>query len=398
MRFLQTGDWHLGKVFFGASLIEDQKFFLAQVAEELTAAQNCGEPYDALIVPGDIYDRAVPPADAVSALGAFLSQAHRDFPALKLFFLAGNHDSPERLAFAQDVLGESNIHICTDCKNIAEPVIVNGVAVYQLPYLTAGCLARKDADEGEFSEPLRTQQELLDAAVQRIASTHKKNYGGMDAVLCAHLFTAGALRSDSERIAVGNAEQADAASLSFFTYAALGHLHKFQKAAENAYYSGSPLAYSFDESTIEKCMLRVTLQDGSFTVEKRPVKPLRRCTVITDQFDAIYNSNAYDAFADDYIQVICTDRSAIANPMNILRSKFANALSFAYESQHFSAQESAQSAERRQLLSTAEVAPEALVTAFLKSVYGEAAVSEDETFQEEIKLFAQFAKEIGGAQ
>ncbi len=385
----------MGKVFFGSPLLEDQKFFLAQVAAELQAAQNSGEPYDALIVPGDIYDRAVPPADAVSALGAFLSQAHRDFPALQLFFLAGNHDSPERLAFAADVLGESNIHICTDTRRLSEPVIVKDVAVYQLPYLTAGCIAQDDG-ASDFSEPLRTQQALLDAAVQHIADAHKKNFGSRDAVLCAHLFTVGALRSDSERIAVGNAEQVDAASLSFFTYAALGHLHKFQKAAENAYYSGSPLAYSFDESAIEKCMLRVTVQNGSRTVEKLPVKPLRRCTVITDRFDVIYRSDTYDAFSDDYIQIICTDRSAIANPMNILRSKFANVLSFAYESQHFSAEESEVSAERRKLLSSAESAPEALAAAFLKSVYGDEAVNADEAFQEEIKLFAQFAQEYRG--
>ena len=390
MKFLQTGDWHLGKVFFEEPLIEGQKYFIRQLIDELRAQKEADAPYDALVIPGDIYDRAVPPAEAVTAFGSFLSLLHTDFPELKVLLLSGNHDSPERLAFAKEILNSANIHICTDCRNIAEPVIIKNAAFYQLPYLTAGCISKG----GElFSEPLRTQQDLLDEAVRQIQAAHKVKYADLDAVLCAHLFTAGALRSDSERGAVGNAEQVSSDSFQFFTYAALGHIHKMQKAGKNAYYSGSPLAYSFDESGIQKVMLRVVIENGTFTVEKIALNPLRRCTVIIDAFDTIYGTDAYDDCKGDYIQIVCTDKTTIATPMNILRSKFPFVLSFTYESSDYALSESEQNLERRNLLTSAEAQSEEIFASFLKSVYGKEAFSEDKTFEDEIKLFAQFSRD-----
>ena len=372
MKFLQTGDWHLGKVFFEESLIEGQKYFIRQVIDELRAQKEADAPYDALVIPGDIYDRALPPAEAVTAFGSFLSLLHTDFPELKVLLLSGNHDSPERLAFAKEILTSANIHICTDCRNITEPVIVKNAAFYQLPYLTAGCISKG----GElFAEP------------------HKAKYADLDAVLCAHLFTAGALRSDSERGAVGNAEQVSSDSFQFFTYAALGHIHKMQKAGKNAYYSGSPLAYSFDESGVQKVMLRVVIESGTFTVEKIALNPLRRCTVITDAFDTIYGTDAYDDCKEDYIQIVCTDKTTIANPMNILRSKFPFVLSFTYESSDYALSESEQNLERRNLLTSVEAQSEEIFASFLKSVYGKETFSEDKTFEDEIKLFAQFSRD-----
>lgn len=119
MKFLQTGDWHLGKVFFEEPLIEGQKYFIRQLVDELRAQKEADAPYDALVIPGDIYDRALPPAEAVTTFGSFLSLLHTDFPELKVLLLSGNHDSPERLAFAKEILTSANIHICTDCRNIA---------------------------------------------------------------------------------------------------------------------------------------------------------------------------------------------------------------------------------------------------------------------------------------
>jgi len=391
MKFLQTGDWHLGKVFFEESLIEGQKYFIGQVIDELRTQKESGAPYDALVIPGDIYDRAVPPADAVTAFGDFLAHLHTEFPELKTLLLSGNHDSPERLAFAKEILHSANIHICTDCRKITEPVIVKNAAFYQLPHLTAGCISKGGGEL--FSEPLRTQQDLLDEAVRQIETVHKSKYADLDAVLCAHLFTAGALGSDSERGAVGNTEQISADSLRFFTYVALGHLHKMQKAGKNTYYSGSPLAYSFDESGTQKVMLRVVIENGDFKVEKIEVNPLRRCTVINDTFDTIYGTSKYDDCKNDYIQIVCKDKTAIANPMNILRSKFPFVLSFTYESAAYSLLKEEQNLERRSLLASSRTQPEEIFTSFLKSVYGDAAFSEDKTFEDEIKLFAQFSRD-----
>ncbi|QTQ11564.1 exonuclease subunit SbcD [Treponema parvum] len=145
MKFLQTGDWHLGKVFYGQSLTEDQAFFLEQIFGELEKAEKELKPYDALVVPGDIYDRAVPPVESVTLLSSFLSRTHEKFPDLEMFFLAGNHDSASRLSFASELLGKSNVHICTDTKHLEEPVIVGkgneAAAVYQIPFLMPGSIA-----------------------------------------------------------------------------------------------------------------------------------------------------------------------------------------------------------------------------------------------------------------
>ena len=166
-----------------------------------------------------------------------------------------------------------------------------------------------------------------------------------------------------------------------------------QKAGKNAYYSGSPLAYSFDESGVQKVMLRVVIENGTFKVEKIALNPLRRCTVITDAFDTIYGTDAYDDCKDDYIQIVCTDKTTIANPMNILRSKFPFVLSFTYESSDYALYESEQNLERRNLLTSAEAQSEEIFASFLKSVYGKEAFSEDKTFEDEIKLFAQFSRD-----
>jgi DNA repair protein SbcD/Mre11 len=124
MRFLQTGDWHLGKVFYETSLVEDQRYFLDQIVTELEQAEADTVPYDAVAVPGDIYDRAVPPPEAVTLFSNFLNRVHTKFPRLHLFFLSGNHDSSDRLSFTAELLNRQNIHICTDTRHFTEPVII----------------------------------------------------------------------------------------------------------------------------------------------------------------------------------------------------------------------------------------------------------------------------------
>ena len=385
MRFLHTADWHLGKSFFEKSLVEDQAFFLEQLKTELK------NNYDALIVSGDIYDRSVPPSDAVTLLGSFLSQIHGTFPELHIFLLAGNHDSAERLSFAKEILGESNIHLCTDCRAFTEPVIIGDTAVYQLPFLTAGCICKTNSDE-----ILRSQQDLLSAAVTEIESFHKKKYPSLNSVLSAHLFAAGGLRSDSERIPVGTADQVDAALLDFFDYTALGHLHSFQKAGKSAWYSGSPLSYSFDEAGSAKFMLDVKLEKHCASINKIPVKPLHRCSVIKGTFAELKNASSFSEYEDDYVQAVCTDLSFVANPMAVLRKRYENILSFGYERKNSNNTRSDSIQKRRELLdaSSSVESYSKVFEAFLDDLYGPGCICSDSSFSKEVEEFKKACDEL----
>lgn len=401
MRFLQTGDWHLGKTFFEQPLIDDQAHFLAQLTEALRQADAAGSPYDALIIPGDIYDRAVPPPEAVSLLSGFLSAAHAEFPAMHIFMLAGNHDSAERLSFAQDILSAERIHICTDCRSMTEAVVVADAAVYQLPFLTAGCIS-SGTDGNVFGAALRGQQELLDAAAQAILRAHAEQFGagggGQAAVLCAHLFAAGSRRSESERIPVGTAEQVATDSFAGFAYTALGHLHSCQQAGANAWYSGSPLCYSFAESSEDKYMLSVTVRAAEPpSVEKIPVRPLHRCSVLRAPFGELLAGSAFSRYEDDYVQAVCTDRGIIENPLGQLRKRFPRILSFAYDQSTGADGSSTTLSERRELLAAQNGhSAEDIFLAFYKDIYGSGENGGGQPPEAETDLFREYATRAQG--
>ncbi len=408
MKFLQTGDWHLGKIFYETSLVEDQRYFLDQIVTELEQAETDAVPYDALAVPGDIYDRAVPPSEAVTLFSDFLNEVHMKFPRLHLFFLSGNHDSSDRLSFAAELLDSQNIHICTDTRRFTEPVIIgNGnktAAIYQLPYLTPGCIRapkqiRKNEEQQELFDAeskdlLRSQQQLTEAAVQQIAAAHKKNHPLMPCVLCAHLFTLGSVSSDSERSFTGAAEQVDASVFSFFTYTALGHLHKAQMCGNGTiWYSGSPLAYSFGEEP-DKYMLRVTVTAEGACAERIPVHPLHPVLRLTGSFQDLYTNDTSN-YKNSYIEIQCTDPVVHENAMSLLRTKFPLIMSFV-RTPYLSEGENMALSDRSTLLKSESGINQAKIfDAFLRDIYGE--ISSDPVTQKEKILYLELAgKENAG--
>ncbi|HAO30891.1 MAG TPA: hypothetical protein DCQ43_06035 [Treponema sp.] len=387
MKFLHTADWHLGKLFFERSIEEDQAYFLQQLIKLLKQ-----EDYDALVISGDIYDRAIPPASACVMLDTFLTELCTQFPQLHVFIISGNHDSPERLSYGKHFFEQHNLHVCTDCKNITVPTIIKDVAFYQLPYLTPGCIQAEG--EGLFETKLRSQQDLHEEAIKRIVQSHKKKYPSLSCVLNAHLFAAGSNIGESERSSVGNSDQVDAKIFSFFTYTALGHIHSAQKAGKNAWYAGSPLSYSFDERSFQKQVLSVTIEDKTVSVEKKDITPLHAVTTITASFDDMLKSKDFTAYENDFLRAISTDSRTIVNPVQLLRTRFPNILSFSYE-QIQSESKATSLEERRKLISknskkdTAEI-----FRAFLKDLYGEESVRENELRQKEIELYEKFAKDV----
>lgn len=343
MKILHSGDLHLGKTLHEMSLLDDQKHMLNQL--HLTIEKG---DYAALILAGDIYDRTVPPSDAVELFSSFLTKIRKTKPSTEIFIIPGNHDSPQRLGFAQSLLQNQGIHIISNPEKSFEPIILTKnnekLALYLLPFLAPGALkSTKDTNKKEFSieqelnftsdendsneKLLYTQQDLLLEASKRFSATIKD----IPSVLVAHLFTLSGLDSASERLFLGTAEKINPQIFDFFTYIALGHLHKSQKITERMYYAGSPLAYSFDESGFEKNFLDVdidcTTKPWPIQVKKIPVKPLHRVIRLQGKFNEFYSSNSFNEYSEDYLEIQLLDQDLINNPINLLRQKFPYILS-----------------------------------------------------------------------
>ncbi|MDD6485997.1 MAG: exonuclease subunit SbcD [Spirochaetales bacterium] len=438
MKFLQTGDLHLGKFFYEYPLLEDQKHVLKLLIDELKAEQDAGAPYDALVIAGDVYDRSLPPADAVQAFSDFLAEVQKSFSELHVLIIPGNHDSAIRLSYAQKILEQQRIHIRTDLSRIDEPVIIKDAAFYLMPFLLPASLAiTENAEKQPESAPIKAEKPLLaensaneqqnltfdfdtavgaqsdeaqaaataeaaasqtqTAAAQASAATaqseKKETYLMSQAalaeealkrislaknkdianVLVAHLFAAGSVESDSERVIWGTAEQVDASLFKDFAYTALGHLHRYQKAAAHTFYSGSPLAYSFGESSgtgADKVFLRVEIEKGvEPSVTVIPIKPLHRVVSLKGSFDEFLNSKTYDEYKDCFIEIESTEDTIIENPVMLLRKKFPLLLSFKQDNA-FEKISSAEMAGRRSDISSENLSINSQFELFLKEIHG----------------------------
>jgi exonuclease SbcD len=244
LKLLHTADLHLGKVVYDNALLEDQAVMLDQLGEILLDVS-----YKALLIAGDIYDRSIPAPEAVSLFSAFLEKLCAARPDLAVLVLPGNHDSAPRLGFGRELFAKLGVHIAEPPERAFEPVLVQAggavCAFFLLPFLYPGCLCEEaDPENPSGGDPVRSQGRLAEIAAARL---EKARAGAVEAgtsvtVLGAHLFTLGGRESESERIFLGTAEQVDAGLFAGFDYTALGHLHRFQRAGSNAWYSGSPLA------------------------------------------------------------------------------------------------------------------------------------------------------------
>ena len=410
MKFLHTSDWHLGKLFHEKSMIEDQKFMLEKIFDIMKKEADKGEGYDALVVSGDIYDRAMPPSEAVSLLNGFLVKVTAQLPNLHIFMNAGNHDSAARLSYAAEFLEQHNIHFSTNTKKICEPVILedekNGkAAFYQLPFLTPLSIEMSaenpDAAEGDESHPLRTQQELYKEACSQILSNHKKNYGNLPCVLNAHLFAMGSSTASSERTNVGTAEQVDGSLFEDFTYGAFGHIHKYQACdkEKHCFYPGSLLAYNFDDNP-ENGILEVEIKSvesskPNLSVKRIVLEPLHPIVKIKAKMSELIgsaaNKNLINENKDKYVQAILTDEVMPTEAFSTLKTVFPNLLSVISQEQS-RANKSSSIQERKEAILSND--PEKIFIQFMKDANPD--FENDDLFQKQKALFVQEA--TGGAE
>jgi exonuclease SbcD len=327
MLLLHAADLHLGKTIHERDLLPDQESMLDRLLSLLDERRPA-----ALLLAGDLYDRSIPPPEAVRLFDFFLSKAAEADPELVVVAIPGNHDSAARLSFGTQIMSRAGVHIRTDPGDCLRPVLVERggerAAIWPLPFLGQGQqnFWRSDESDGP-SEAGRImgQAELFSEAMRRILPRLEP---GTRNVLLAHCFVAGGLASESERAFVGQAEQVGSEAFASFDYVALGHLHRFQKAGKTGYYAGSPLAYSFAEGEEPKGFVLVDLiPGGGFEAELLPVTPLRAMRRIEGPFSVLSAPGAYPEYRGDFIEARLTDPEAVLNPADPLRANFPNLLS-----------------------------------------------------------------------
>ncbi|MGH3189574.1 MAG: exonuclease SbcCD subunit D [Streptosporangiaceae bacterium] len=323
MRFLHTSDWHLGRSLHRADLRAAQAAFLDHLVEVTRT-----EKVDAVLVAGDVYDRAVPPVDAVELCEEALLRLHAT--GARIVLISGNHDSARRLGFGSRLLDRTGVHLRTKLQTLSEPVVLEDatgpVAVYGIPYL------EPDAVRGEFPETKRGHQGVLAHAIGQIRKDADAR-GIRRRVVLAHGWVTGGVASESERdITVGGVGQAPAELFDDLSYVAMGHLHGQQTVAEHLRYSGSPLPYSFSEASHHKGSWLVELGDaGLARAERVPAPTYRRLSVLRGRLADLLGAAEYARCEQDFISVTVTDPARPEAPMDRLRTRFPHILMLAFD-------------------------------------------------------------------
>jgi DNA repair protein SbcD/Mre11 len=341
MRMLHTSDWHLGRTLHRADLRQAQTAFLDHLVGTVRS-----EKIDAVLVSGDVYDRAIPPVDAVALCEDGLFRL-RDAGA-RVIVISGNHDSARRLGFASALVDSAGVYLRTRVGALAQPVLLEDqhgpVAVYGVPFLEPDAV-RTDLPPGpktpanntsptgsDNDTPPRGHQGVLTRATDCIRADLATR-GGARSVVMAHAWVAGGEASESERdISIGGVGRVPAGLFDGFGYTALGHLHGPQTLGERLRYSGSPLPYSFSEARQAKGSWLVDLgPDGNVQVERVPAPAFRRLTVLRGLLADLVASPAYTEFEDDFVSVVLTDTGRPEGAMDQLRRRFPHVLVLAFE-------------------------------------------------------------------
>ncbi|MFD8590673.1 exonuclease SbcCD subunit D [Streptomyces sp. NPDC059637] len=320
MRILHTSDWHLGRSFHRVGLLDAQEAFVDHLVDTARS-----ERVDAVVVAGDVYDRALPSLDAV----ALYDRALHRLAALGVptVMISGNHDSARRLGVGAGLMGRAGIHLRTDPAGCAVPVVLadehGDVALYGLPYLEPAMVRE------EFGVRRADHAAVLGAAMDRVRADLAARPAGTRSVVLAHAFVAGGASSDSERdITAGGVAAVPPSVFDGVDYVALGHLHGSQVLTERLRYSGSPLAYSFSEADHRKSMWLVDLGPrGEVSAERVDCPVPRRLARVRGRLEDLLADPSLDRHADAWLEATVTDPHRPHEPMARLRKRFPHVLS-----------------------------------------------------------------------
>ena len=323
MKFIHLSDLHIGKKVNGFSMLEDQQDILFKKILPIVD----DEKPDCIIIAGDVYDKSIPPSEAVGLLDEFLVKlAERN---LQVFIISGNHDSAERLAFGNRLIDKSGIHISPvyqkDTAAFTMKDDFGAVNIYMLPFIKPVHVRTAfESDENiSYTDAVRMAVSQMDINVS------ERN------ILVTHQFVTGAERSDSEEVSVGGSDNVDASVFDDFDYVALGHLHRPQNVGtKRIRYCGTPLKYSFSEEKDSKSVTVVEKREkGILAVREIPLLPLHEMVTLRGTFSELTEKKFYEntSYYEDYTRIILTDEDDIYNALNRLREIYRNIMKLEYD-------------------------------------------------------------------
>lgn len=369
MKFIHLSDLHLGKRVNGYSMLEDQEYILNEIKAVITA-----EAPDAVLIAGDVYDKPVPPAEAVRLFDDFLVQLSR--LGLKVFVISGNHDSPERIAFGSRLMDASGIYLSPVYDGTVTPVSLHDaygvVDVYMLPFIKPAHVRRFYETE---TEQIQSYTDAMQTALSHLPLNHTHRN-----VLITHQFVTGSVRAESEEISVGGSDNIDASVFAPFDYVALGHLHTPQNCGQTAptgaaessadeqvgaphdtessaneqtgatrdtalsaveqigatriRYCGTPLKYSFSEAKDRKSVTVIELYEkGNLHIHTVPLKPLHDLVELKGTYDTVTARSFYEgtSWQEDYTHITLTDEEDIPDAIGKLRVIYHHLMKLDYD-------------------------------------------------------------------
>ncbi len=321
MKFMHLSDLHMGKRVNEYSMLEDQKYILRQI---LSLADE--EKPEAVLIAGDIYDKSVPGGEAVVLFDWFLTQL--TVRKLPVFFISGNHDSAERLAFGRSILSDSEVYISEvykgNIQRITKEDEYGKVHFYLIPFIKPAVVKHymPEKEIGDYQSAMEAVIESLDI------DTSERN------VFLVHQFLTGAARSDSEEVSVGGLDDISADVFDGIDYVALGHIHRPQSVKrETIRYCGTPLKYSFSEAEHEKSVTFVTMKEkGDVEIATRPLVPLHDMRKLRGSYLELTDPSHYkNTKTDDYLSITLTDETDEPNVMGKLQTIYPNIMRLDYD-------------------------------------------------------------------
>lgn len=349
MKLIHLSDLHLGKRVNEFSMLEDQRYILEEILKVVDREQPQG-----VIIAGDVYDKSVPPTEAVALLDDFLAAlAGRAVP---VFLISGNHDSPERIAFGGRLMARSGVHLAPVYHGRVEPITLTDahgpVNLYLLPFLKPTHVRRffPEREISTYTDALATAIEAMgvDPAVRNVLVTHQ--------------FVTGAARCDSEEISVGGSDNVDVSVFDPFDYVALGHIHGPQQVGrEGVRYCGTPLKYSFSEASHKKSVTVVELEEkGKLTVRTVPLVPQRDLVELRGTYEELTFRGFYQgtSYPEDYVHITLTDEEDIPDAVRKLRVIYPYLMKLDYDNRRTRTEVSLEGAQDVQQKSPLELLEE----------------------------------------
>lgn len=321
MKILHLADLHIGKIVLEQSMLEDQKYILKQIVEKIK-----NEKIELVLIAGDIYDRSVPPSDAVTCLNNFLKILIKDLK-VKVCIIAGNHDSKERLGFGSEIFANDGLYITANYKGKVDKIELHDeygkLNIYMLPYI-------KPVEVKEFFGDIEINS--YHEAIKTIIEKEKIDQNERNIILSHQFVTAGSEepeRSESETLILGGTENVDISCYKKFDYVALGHIHGPQRIGrDTARYAGTILKYSFSEVNQKKSLTMINFKEkGNLDIKLIPLEPLRDMRILKGPIEELTKEENYKKTnVEDYIKAIITNEEPVYDAIGKMKKIFPNTL------------------------------------------------------------------------